>query len=69
VLADEADMDGATLLKSAQTAGVATQFQQNTQQAIAANVFGAPWYVFEGQSYWGQDRLEFLERAFANSKI
>ena len=64
-LAGQVEMDGAALIKSAQIAGVATQYQQYTQQAIAANVFGVPWFVFEGQSYWGQDRLDFLERAFA----
>ena len=64
-LAEQVEMDGVALLKSAQTASVATQFQQYTQQAITANVFGVPWYVFEGQPYWGQDRLDFLERAFA----
>ena len=66
-LAEQAEMDGVALLKSAETASVATQYLQHTQQAIAANVFGVPWYVFEGQAYWGQDRLEFLERAFAES--
>lgn len=64
-LAEQFDMDGIALLKSAQLASAATQYQQNTQHAIAANVFGVPWYMFEGQSYWGQDSLEFLERAFA----
>ena len=65
-LAEDAEMDGVALLKSAQLASVAAQYQQHTQQAIAANVFGVPWYVFEGQSYWGQDRLDFLERAFGH---
>ena len=64
-LADQAEMDGNALIKSAQIASVATQYQQYTQQAIAANVFGAPWYVFEDRPYWGQDRLDFLELAFA----
>lgn len=64
-IAEQAEMDGAALLKSAALAGVLSQYQQYTQQAIAANVFGVPWFVFEGQAYWGQDRLDFLERAFA----
>jgi 2-hydroxychromene-2-carboxylate isomerase len=68
-LAVEAEMDGASLLKSAQAAGVTAQYQQHTQQAIGVNVFGVPWYVFDGQSYWGQDRLDFLERAFAGGPV
>lgn len=34
----------------------------HTQAAIEAGVFGAPSYVFEGELFWGQDRLDFLER-------
>ncbi len=66
-LADEFGLDGAALLKSAATVSVAAEYQRHTQQAIAANVFGVPWYVFEDQAYWGQDRLDFLSRAFDNS--
>jgi carboxymethylenebutenolidase len=25
-------------------------------------VFGAPTFVVEGELFWGQDRLDFLER-------
>jgi len=67
-LAEQSEMDGGALIKSAQTGSVVSQYQQHTQQAIAANVFGAPWYVFDGQPYWGQDRLDFLERAFAKAQ-
>jgi 2-hydroxychromene-2-carboxylate isomerase len=34
----------------------------HTQGATEAGVFGAPAYVFEGELFWGQDRLDFLER-------
>jgi 2-hydroxychromene-2-carboxylate isomerase len=27
--------------------------------------FGAPTYVLHGERFWGQDRLEFLDRALA----
>ncbi|MGL4576830.1 MAG: DsbA family protein, partial [Burkholderiaceae bacterium] len=36
---------------------------KSTQEAIDAQVFGAPSYVFNGELFWGQDRLDFLERA------
>src|SRR5690349_1651233 len=36
-----------------------------TQEAIERQVFGAPTYIFEGEPFWGQDRLDFLERALA----
>lgn len=34
----------------------------HTQAAIDAGVFGAPSYVIEGELFWGQDRLDFVER-------
>jgi 2-hydroxychromene-2-carboxylate isomerase len=35
-----------------------------TQEALTAGVFGAPSYVLSsGEIFWGQDRLELLERA------
>jgi 2-hydroxychromene-2-carboxylate isomerase len=57
--------DGKELLKSAETASVQAEYDRCTDDAIAANVFGAPWFVIDGQGYWGQDRLDFVERAFA----
>jgi 2-hydroxychromene-2-carboxylate isomerase len=57
--------DGAILLKSSETGAIQTEYERCTSEAIAANVFGSPWYVVDGEGYWGQDRLDFVERAFA----
>ncbi|MCA3182190.1 MULTISPECIES: 2-hydroxychromene-2-carboxylate isomerase [unclassified Cupriavidus] len=64
-IADENDLDGASLLKASEGQAVQAAYAQNTQDAISANVFGAPWFIHDGQSYWGQDRLDFLDRALA----
>ncbi|MEN9688657.1 MAG: hypothetical protein RI998_654 [Pseudomonadota bacterium] len=37
-------------------------YQQHTEEALALGVFGAPTYVVNGELFWGQDRLDFLER-------
>ena len=42
-----------------------TQFEAFTQEAIARNVFGAPSFVYRDEIFWGQDRLDFLDRALA----
>lgn len=68
-VADLCGLDGRMLLKSSQTAGVQEQLDKNTDEAIAANVFGAPWYVVDGVGYWGQDRLDFVERAVSAEQI
>jgi 2-hydroxychromene-2-carboxylate isomerase len=63
-LALDMELDGKSLIKTAETASVQAEFDRFTQEANSANVFGAPWYVFRGEGFWGQDRLDFLERAF-----
>ena len=37
-------------------------YQAHTNEALALGVFGAPTYVVAGELFWGQDRLDFLER-------
>ncbi len=44
---------------------VQQRYEANTQRAIDAGVFGAPSYVVDGELFWGQDRLDFLERRLA----
>jgi len=53
--------DGAALLARAGDAAIAERRQALTQEALAAGVFGAPTYVVDGELFWGQDRLDFLE--------
>ncbi|MGR3453263.1 DsbA family protein [Pseudooceanicola sp.] len=44
----------------------ATIYEENTEEAIQAGVFGSPFYVVDsGQKFWGQDRLEDLEAHLA----
>jgi 2-hydroxychromene-2-carboxylate isomerase len=38
-------------------------YEANTQEAVARQVFGAPTYVYRDELFWGQDRLDFLDRA------
>jgi len=64
-LANGLGHDGASLLKSAETASVQAEFDRFSEEATTANVFGAPWFIVDGEGYWGQDRLDFVERAFA----
>lgn len=39
----------------------------NTEEALGLDVFGAPTYAYRGELFWGQDRLDFLERALARA--
>lgn len=62
-IAGSCELDGKALVKSSETASVQAEYDRNTDDANAASVFGSPWYVLEGENFWGQDRLDFLERA------
>lgn len=35
----------------------------DTEQAVARGVFGAPTFIVDGELFWGQDRLPFVEQA------
>jgi 2-hydroxychromene-2-carboxylate isomerase len=58
-------LDAASLLAHARSAEVAARYVQHSQEAIARGVFGSPTYVYQDELFWGQDRLDFLERALA----
>jgi len=60
----ECGLDAARLEQSHSQA-VQAQYEANTQQAIDAGVFGAPSFVIDGEIFWGQDRLDFVERRLA----
>ncbi len=59
----EQGLNAVELAAAAQSDAVKAEYEGNTQEAVARNVFGAPSYVIDGEIYWGQDRLEFVERA------
>ena len=52
----------ATLLEQSHSQAAQERYEAYTQQAIEAGVFGAPSYVIDGEIFWGQDRLDFVER-------
>ncbi len=58
-------LDVEALAARAATPEMAARFEACTQEAIEAQVFGAPWYVVDGEPFWGQDRLDFLGRKLA----
>jgi len=49
-------------LMQSQQSNVQALYQSHTEDALKRGVFGAPTFVVEGELFWGQDRLDFLER-------
>jgi 2-hydroxychromene-2-carboxylate isomerase len=58
-------LDPARLAAGAASPDSAARYDALTQEAIDRQIFGAPTYVYRDEPFWGQDRLDFLDRALA----
>jgi 2-hydroxychromene-2-carboxylate isomerase len=58
-------LDPDAVLRHADDPRWADRRRADTEAALARGVFGAPSYVIDQEIFWGQDRLEFVERALA----
>lgn len=67
-LADETGLPGKALVERSPLDDVSAQYEQNRQDALAADVFGSPGYVLGGEAFWGQDRLELLGDALKSGR-
>lgn len=67
-LCDTVGLPGADLIAAAGTAETDAAYRANREQALAADVFGAPAYVLDGEVFWGQDRIELLDDALASGR-
>lgn len=65
LLIDRVGLNGAAVLKAAAGPDVAAAYDADIEAALRRGVFGAPTYVYRDELFWGQDRLEFLDRALA----
>ena len=61
-LADEFGVNGEALMQHSTAAQITQRFESETQAAIGRGVFGVPTYAVGDELFWGQDRLEFVER-------
>tara|TARA_B100000575_G_scaffold159719_1_gene127612 strand:- start:177 stop:584 length:408 start_codon:yes stop_codon:yes gene_type:complete len=44
--------------KNANSEGIKSQYLRNTDNAYKQGVFGSPTFIYEGEVFWGDDRLE-----------
>ena len=61
-LAGECALDGVALIAESQTESVKARLRNNTDEALAAGVFGVPTMLVRGELFWGFDDLEYLEQ-------
>jgi len=64
-VADECGFEGRSLREAAERPAVPAAFAANTAEALARYVWGSPSYVVDGELFFGQDRLFFVEEKLA----
>src|SRR4051812_39827851 len=64
-LLGECGLPAARMAQSSEPA-IQQRYEANTQAAIEASVFGSPTYVIDGEMFWGQDRLDFVQRKLSS---
>ena len=64
-LAGETGHHGLDIIPRAEDEETRRRYRDLTEEALAAGVFGAPTYIYAGEMFWGQDRLDFLDRSLA----
>jgi 2-hydroxychromene-2-carboxylate isomerase len=67
-LADDSGLPGEQLVERSGSEEVSAAYEQNRQDALAADVFGSPVYVLDGEVFWGQDRIELLGDALKSGR-
>lgn len=67
-LADESGLPGERLVERSGADDITAAYEQNRQEALAADVFGSPVYVLDGEVFWGQDRIELLADALKSGR-
>ncbi len=68
-IADAAGFDGAALEARAALPDIAELWSSNREVAKEAGVFGLPTFRYDGELYWGQDSLPFLERHLSGERL
>ncbi len=67
-IADAAGLDGAELLLRQADEDVRGKWVADREHAVKSGVFGFPSFFYDGEIYWGQDNLPFLERHFRGDR-
>ncbi len=59
-IAETVGLPGRRLVERSGSDDISVAYEMNGQDAIAADIFGSPVYMLDGEVFWGQDRLELL---------
>ncbi len=61
-IADSVGIPADRLLSAIQEPEAKAALKRKTDEAISKNVFGAPFFIVDGEAFWGWDRLPMLRQ-------
>lgn len=65
---DAAGLPGEALVARTEDAAIKDELRARTDRAVQKGVFGVPAMFVDGELYWGQDRLDWVEEALSRSR-
>jgi 2-hydroxychromene-2-carboxylate isomerase len=60
-IAKSLGVDAAALVAALEDPALKERAKREVEGAIAANVFGSPFFIVDGEPFWGVDRMPMLE--------
>jgi 2-hydroxychromene-2-carboxylate isomerase len=64
----QAGLKADAILARAASPDILARYAQNRQDAMDAGAFGSPAFVLDGEVFWGQDRIDFLDDALKSGR-
>ena len=61
------NFDSSSIIEDANSEDIISEYKNNTEEALSKNVWGSPTFIYNNELFWGQDRIDFLERAIQNN--
>ena len=61
-VAGKAGFDAAAVAEGIQDPAIKEQLKTETEAAIGKNVFGSPYFIVDGEGFWGCDRLDMVDK-------
>ena len=57
------NFNSSSIIEDANSEEIINEYKKNTEDALSSNVWGSPTFIYNSELSWGQDRIDFLERA------
>ena len=67
-LLDQAGHDGQAIVAASKDESMSEVRSFNAQEAVEIDVVGVPSYVYRGEVFWGQDRVDYLDHVLTTGR-